>query len=122
MVLLLFANALAFVKHLQNVPFEDNNLKKVVSAHYQLSDIHDLCPFWENGVKSMLSREPSFRVTWLLMELHKEHETFIPQLLELYQSELKERETSMREDCTQNILVKEKEIRDNLMKLLQKKK
>ena len=109
-----FANALAFVKHLEKVPFEKDNLKKVDAAHNHLSDIHDLRP--------LSSREPAFNVSWLLTELRKEHETFIPELSVLYRSEIKERERSMKESRDRNIYVKEKETRDNLTKLLREEK
>ena len=79
-------------------------------------------PILGDCCKSLLSREPSFKVTWLLTELCKKHETFILELLVLYQLELKERETSMKENRNRNIFVKEKEIRDNLTKLLWQEK
>ena len=93
-------------------------MKMVDQAHYHLSDIHDLRPFWDAAVKSVSSREPSFKVSCLLMELCNKHERLIPELSILYLLEIKEREKSMKENRDRNISIKEKEIRDNLMKLL----
>ena len=87
------------MKHLQNAPFHNDNMQMVDQAHYHLSDIHDLRPFWEAAVKSVSSRGPSFKVSCLLTELHKEHERLIPELSALYQLEIKEREESMKEIC-----------------------
>ena len=94
----------------------------VDQAHYHLSDIHDLRPFWVAAVKSLSSsRGPSFKVCSLLTELHKEHERLIPELSTLYLLEIKEREESIKENHDKNISDKQQERKDNLMKLLRKK-
>ena len=86
-------------------------------AHYFLSEIHELRPFWEAAVSSLRSsRGPAIKVCSLLTEMHKEHEALIPELSKLYQLEIKEREDSIKETHDKNISDEKQERKDNLMK------
>ena len=117
------ANAFAFVKHLQNVPFDNDNMKMQDSAHFLLSEAHDLRPFWEKAVTSLrATKGPGISIRSILNELRTEHEELLPELSNVYHMERKETEDLMKDKHANNISQAEQERKKKLSKKLQRKK
>ena len=98
------------------------NMESWDQAHYYLSEIHELRPFWEAAVSLLKSsRGPGIKLCSLLTEMCKEHEALIPELSKLYQLEIKEREDSIKATHDKNISDEKQKRKENLTKILRKK-